>query len=135
MAFNACWVAGDIEGAKRLLVSTDRLSEAALLSLTYGESKETVNNVVEEWKESLVSQGKGTIAERISLVGQNSGFPPTEEPLIDLSDQREKVVTEEEQKPIEIEKEEGTGENDAGEDEEEGEELHSASEEPEEPQE
>lgn len=136
LAFNACWVAGDIEGAKRLLVSTGRLSEAALLSLTYGESKETVNNVVEEWKESLVSQGKGAIAERISLVGQNSGFPPTEEPLIDLSDQKEKVVTEEEQEPIEIEKEEGTGEGDAEEDEEEEEEeLHSASEEPEEPQE
>lgn len=52
LAFNAYWVAGDIKGAKELLIKSERFSEAALLGSTYGLGDNEVNDIVKKWKES-----------------------------------------------------------------------------------
>lgn len=86
LAFNAYWVAGDISGAKNLLLKAGRVPEAALFSVTYGQSDENINEIVAFWKENLVKDGKQSIAERIAPLGEIEGFPPTRsENLIDLS--------------------------------------------------
>ncbi|QEU62164.1 Sec27 [Kluyveromyces lactis] len=85
LAFNAYWVAGDIAGAKDLLLKSNRVPEAALLSLTYGESEESINNVVDVWKQTLTNDGKAAIAERVGVVGKTEGFPSTNtHTLLDL---------------------------------------------------
>lgn len=85
LAFNAYWVAGEISGAKDLLLKSGRAPEAALLSLTYGESEQSINQVVDVWKQTLVSDGKSMIADRLGVVGKTEGFPSTNTPtLVDL---------------------------------------------------
>ncbi|CAI1988503.1 hypothetical protein SEUBUCD646_0G01390 [Saccharomyces eubayanus] len=86
LAFNAYWVAGDIEGAKELLIKSERFSEAALLGSTYGLGDNEVNDIVKKWKESLVLNGKKTVSERIC---ETEGLPSSSkaadaQPLIDL---------------------------------------------------
>ncbi|GMM54536.1 coatomer subunit beta' [Maudiozyma humilis] len=83
LAFNSYWVAGSIENAKDLLVKSGRLSEAAILSATYGLPEEETNKVVELWKESLVLDGKEAIAKRISTP-ETATASTADAPLIDL---------------------------------------------------
>lgn len=65
LAFNAYWTAGDILGAKNLLLANDRIPEAAILASTYGCSHEDIDEIVTKWKKSLEMDGKSAIAERI----------------------------------------------------------------------
>ncbi|CAI4062099.1 hypothetical protein N7582_002046 [Saccharomyces uvarum] len=86
LAFNAYWVAGDIKGAKELLIKSERFSEAALLGSTYGLGDNEVNDIVKKWKESLVLNGKKAVSERIC---EAEGLPSSSnaadaQPLIDL---------------------------------------------------
>lgn len=92
LAFNAYWVAGDIAGAKDLLLKSNRVPEAALLSLTYGESAESINTVVDVWKQTLINDGKAAIAERVGVVGKTEGFPSTNtHTLLDLDTPSESI--------------------------------------------
>ncbi|CCC69986.1 hypothetical protein NCAS_0D04050 [Naumovozyma castellii] len=74
LAFNAYWVAGDIESIKELLVKAGRYSEASILAVTYGSSPESINDVIKKWKDHLVLEGHGPIADRIILPSEE-GFP------------------------------------------------------------
>ncbi|QLG71070.1 hypothetical protein HG535_0B01080 [Zygotorulaspora mrakii] len=79
LAFKAFWVAGDIDNTQRLLVKSERFSEAAIFAATYGIKSD---DVVEKWKDSLVSQGKKSIADRISVFENDNSR--TEATLIDF---------------------------------------------------
>ncbi|SCU80845.1 LAME_0B04764g1_1 [Lachancea meyersii CBS 8951] len=65
LAFNSFWVAGDIDGARELLASSERYSEAAILSKTYSDDVNATNDMITKWKDSLNLAGKSTIASRI----------------------------------------------------------------------
>ncbi|CCH58399.1 hypothetical protein TBLA_0A06060 [Henningerozyma blattae CBS 6284] len=81
LSFNAYWTAGDLAKARDLLVKSDRISEAAVLSLTYGVgNQDDINKLVEQWKEKLVVVGKTSIAERLLVPGEAKDSSP----LIDL---------------------------------------------------
>lgn len=82
LAFKAFWAAGDINGAKNLLMKSERFSEAAIFAATYGLKSDEVNSVVNKWKESLVSQGKHSISDRINQFEKPDADP--EAPLIDF---------------------------------------------------
>lgn len=85
LSFNAYWIAGDISGAKNLLLRSGRISEAALLSATYGEPQESTDDIIQLWKNNLVIEGKGKIAERIeSFAREKSETSLATEPLIDF---------------------------------------------------
>ncbi|KAJ3115645.1 Coatomer subunit beta' [Phlyctochytrium bullatum] len=64
VAFLCYVLTGDLNKAVSLLASTDRLSEAALLSRTYMPSK--VSDVVQSWKASLEALHKPKTAEAIA---------------------------------------------------------------------
>lgn len=111
LAFNAYWVAGDVTGAKNLLLKSGRVPEAALLSLTYGEPDASVNEVVDIWKQTLLKDGKAGIAQRIGIIGETDGFPSREpQTLVDLDtpkDGKEEIEAEEktnEEEQVETEK-------------------------------
>lgn len=92
LAFNSYWVAGSIEKAKDLLLKAGRFSEAAILSLTYGIDNDQVKDVVDQWKNQLVLDGKESIAERIITPGETdrfSGSGNNDKPLIDLESTHE----------------------------------------------
>ncbi|GMC22483.1 unnamed protein product [Saccharomyces cerevisiae] len=86
LAFNAYWIAGDIQGAKDLLIKSQRFSEAAFLGSTYGLGDDAVNDIVTKWKENLILNGKNTVSERVcgaeGLPGSSSSGDA--QPLIDL---------------------------------------------------
>ncbi|CCF56134.1 hypothetical protein KAFR_0A06990 [Kazachstania africana CBS 2517] len=97
LAFNSYWTAGDIEGAKQLLVKSGRFSEAAVFGYTYGVNNEELDEVVKQWKNSLVLEGREFIADRISMPGNDSGFPhkaTDDKPLIDIESTEAKEVSE-----------------------------------------
>lgn len=102
LAFKALWLAGDVDGAKDLLVKNEKFSEAAILGLTYGLKTDDVNDVVKKWKNSLVANGKEKTAERILTVETPN---VTEAPLIDLNS------TEKSQDDIEESKQSGGDED------------------------
>ncbi|AMD21389.1 HER110Cp [Eremothecium sinecaudum] len=85
LAFNAYWVAGNIEGSTDLLVESKRFSEAAILASTYGSKQDEVADIVEKWKESLHLEGKKVIAERIEVLDKNAS-PLQRDSLIDIDD-------------------------------------------------
>lgn len=67
VAFSALWQVGDIQGCIDLLVKTNRLAEAVLLSQTYKPSQTAT--LVKQWKASLEKEGK-------NKVGRLLGQPP-----------------------------------------------------------
>lgn len=85
LAFNAYWTAGDSQGAQKLLISAGRYTEAALLGLTYGENRDDINGIINQWKEQLVLDGKSSIADRICMMG-DADFPTLHNTLIDLDE-------------------------------------------------
>ncbi|CCD26657.1 coatomer subunit beta' NDAI_0I00880 [Naumovozyma dairenensis CBS 421] len=116
LAFNCYWVSGDIESIKNLLIKTERLSEAAIFSHTYGLNSDEVDDIVKQWKEKLVLEGKESIAERIKT---NSS--PTEAPLIDIDSTTTSVAIENEEEELvdlESEEEEKQQQGEQGEEEE-----------------
>lgn len=86
LAFNAYWVAGDIEGAKDLLVKSERFSEAAFLGSTYGLGDNEVDDVVKKWKQYLILHNKKAVSERVCEAEglPSSSSPADAQPLIDL---------------------------------------------------
>lgn len=86
LAFDAYWVVGEISKIKDLLIKSGRLSEAAIVSYTYGLKDEEVLEVIKQWKEKLIlDKGNDKIASRIC--DTTDGLPvriPTSSPLIDL---------------------------------------------------
>lgn len=69
VAFSALWQVGDVQGCIDLLVKTQRLSEAVLLSQTYQPSKTA--GLVKQWKEGLEKENKSKVARLL-------GCPPHE---------------------------------------------------------
>lgn len=85
LAFNSYWTAGDLTAAKQLLLKSERYSEAAIFSLTYGLPNDDIKEIVEQWKNKLVLNDKEEIANRIQIPGESSDFPEVyrnDEPLI-----------------------------------------------------
>ncbi|KAG0661028.1 Coatomer subunit beta' [Maudiozyma exigua] len=100
LAFNSYWSAGSIEHTKDLLVKVGRLSEAAILSSTYGLNGDQIDEVVEQWKKQLVLDGKSAIADRI-IKPDGKDSSKHEKPLIDLD-----TIPATETKPVEVEEDE-----------------------------
>ncbi|XDT04658.1 Trp-Asp (WD) repeats profile [Nakaseomyces glabratus] len=98
LAFDAYWTLGDIKSIKNLLIKSDRLSEAAIVSYTYGLNDDEVLDVIKQWREKLVlDKGNDKLAARIGDLDNN--LPPrniNSAPLLDLD---EKENTEKPQEP------------------------------------
>lgn len=85
LAFNSYWAAGDLVAAKKLLLKSERYSEAAIFSLTYGLPSDDIKEIVKQWKGKLILDDKKEIADRIEIPGESSNFPEIyrdDEPLI-----------------------------------------------------
>ncbi|KAK5780698.1 hypothetical protein RI543_001820 [Arxiozyma heterogenica] len=85
LAFNSYWAAGDLVAAKKLLFKSERYSEAAIFSLTYGLPNDDIKEIVKQWKDKLILDDKKEIADRIEVPGESSDFPEiyrNDEPLI-----------------------------------------------------
>lgn len=67
IAFQARWLAGDVDKCLDLLVLTRRYSEAAFFGRTYGASSEKLNEVVALWKKDLSAKGRDRVADRIEV--------------------------------------------------------------------
>ncbi|AEY97566.1 FAFL118Wp [Eremothecium gossypii FDAG1] len=85
LAFNAYWIAGDINKARDVLSKSGRHSEAVLLASTYTSDNDAINAAVEKWKEQLNSAGRVSIAERIILSGEDD-FPAAPQTLVEMDD-------------------------------------------------
>lgn len=64
LAFNAYWSVGDTKEIADLLNKSNRHTEAALFSWTYGVP---IDDSVQQWKDSLVQQGREKIASIIDV--------------------------------------------------------------------
>ncbi|SCU93322.1 LANO_0E03576g1_1 [Lachancea nothofagi CBS 11611] len=89
LAFNAFWVAGDVDSARELLASSGRFSEATILSKAYSDDVKDTNSMVARWKECLTENGKGAIASRILEVSENEN-KVADSPLIDIDAEDDK---------------------------------------------
>ncbi|KMU80505.1 coatomer subunit beta [Coccidioides immitis RMSCC 3703] len=65
VVFSALWQLGDMDGCIDLLVQTNRITEAVLLSQTYKPSR--TPDLVLRWKESLEKNGKGKVARTLGV--------------------------------------------------------------------
>ncbi|SCU98974.1 LAFA_0G21176g1_1 [Lachancea sp. 'fantastica'] len=98
LAFNSYWVAGDVDGARELLATNGRYSEAAILSKTYSNDVDGTNGLVSKWKEALSAAGKSTIASRILKVS-NGEKGAKDEALVDLETEEEEAADTPEETP------------------------------------
>jgi coatomer subunit beta' len=69
IAFSCLWQTSDIEGCIKLLQKTNRQAEAALFTRTYKPGM--AKDVTISWKEYLVANKRGKIAEAIGVPGED----------------------------------------------------------------
>ncbi|CAI5760521.1 unnamed protein product [Candida verbasci] len=93
IAFQAWWLTADTKKCLELLVKSERYTEAVIFGKNYGI--ENLNNVIEQWKSSLIKKNKGKVADLIGDLKING------DSLIDLKDETEKEVDEEGEKETE----------------------------------
>ncbi|KAL7413116.1 putative ER to Golgi transport-related protein [Mrakia frigida] len=113
IAFAAYLQLGDVTPCIQLLLSTDRIPEAAFLARTYAPSQ--TSSVVQAWKESLVKEGKGKVAKAIAdpgVEGEMEMFEEGWEEVLrrergeEVEEEEEEVFEEVEEAESETEKEE-----------------------------
>lgn len=87
VAFSCYWQIGDTKKCIEILLKTDRKPEAALLAQTYKPS--LAKQVVGQWKESLVKQKKGKIAEAVAVPEEDADLFPNWGEYLKLEDSGE----------------------------------------------
>ena len=82
IAFSCLWQIANVDGCIDLLLRTNRNAEAVLFTQTYKPSR--LKEVVGRWKEALEKEGKGKVARKIGMPGEDGDeelFPGFEEAL------------------------------------------------------
>jgi coatomer subunit beta' len=82
VALSALWEVGDVDGCLDIMLTTNRLAEAAFMAHTYKPSRAA--DVVGRWKEGLEKSAKAKVSRLLGVPGQDDDMFPEWESYLKL---------------------------------------------------